>query len=359
MAITLWGNSVENYLWFVGVILLALVFKRLISKQLGKVIFKVFRRGEEDDKLSLDSFFALMIKPVELLIVFVGISFAIKMLHFPSLEEGDLDVEAALDMIIQISLVVTVTWAILRLIDFIGLVLMRKAEMTESTADDQIIQFVKEALKIFTYIFAFLFTLGAVFNLNIGAMVAGLGIGGLAIALAAQDTLQNVIASFIIFFDKPFVVGDYIKVEGISGTVEKIGFRSTRIRTLEKSFLTIPNNMLVSNVLDNMSLRLFRRSKFQIGLLYETSIDQIKAIVKDIQAYIDAHETTNSDGLVRFEEFGDSSLNITILLYVDTKSYDEYMEVIENINFRIMEIVKEHGSDFAFPTTTVYLKKEN
>jgi MscS family membrane protein len=236
---------------------------------------------------------------------------------------------------------------------------MQQAEKTESTTDDQIIQFVKEALKIFTYIFAFLFTLGAVFQLNIGAMVAGLGIGGLAIALAAQDTLQNVIASFIIFFDKPFVVGDYIKVQGISGVVEKIGFRSTRIRTLEKSFLTIPNNMLISNVLDNMSLRTFRRSKFQVGLTYDTTIDQIKSIVKDVQAYIDKHEKTNQDGLVRFEEFGDSSLNLTVLLYVDTQNYDEYMMVVEDINFRIMEIVKEHGSDFAFPSTTVYLHKEN
>jgi len=320
-------------------------------------VFKIFKRDKGDGFLNLDQFFELMIKPIELLIVFVGLSFAVQMLHFPAGE--DVDIERLVDITLQICLVVSVTWSILRLIDFIGLVLMQQAEKTETTTDDQIIQFVKEALKIFTYLFAFLFTLGAVFQLNIGAMVAGLGIGGLAIALAAQDTLQNVIASFIIFFDKPFVVGDYIKVQGISGVVEKIGFRSTRIRTLEKSFLTIPNNMLISNVLDNMSLRTFRRSKFQVGLTYDTAIDQIKAIVKDVQAYIDGHEKTNQDGLVRFEEFGDSSLNLTILLYVDTKKYDEYMMVVEDINFRIMEIVKEHGSDFAFPSTTVYLHKEN
>ena len=354
-----WGNTVENYLWATGIILVALVFKRLISKKLGQVVFKIFKRDKGDGFLNLDQFFELMIKPIELLIVFVGLSFAVQMLHFPGGEGEDVDIERLVDITLQICLVVSVTWSILRLIDFIGLVLMQQAEKTESTTDDQIIQFVKEALKIFTYIFAFLFTLGAVFQLNIGAMVAGLGIGGLAIALAAQDTLQNVIASFIIFFDKPFVVGDYIKVQGISGVVEKIGFRSTRIRTLEKSFLTIPNNMLISNVLDNMSLRTFRRSKFQVGLTYDTAIDQIKAIVKDVQAYIDEHEKTNQDGLVRFEEFGDSSLNLTILLYVDTQNYDEYMMVVEDINFRIMEIVKEHGSDFAFPSTTVYLHKEN
>jgi len=354
-----WGNSIENYLWFVGIILVALVFKRLISKKLGQVIFKIFKRKEGDNALSVDQFFELMIKPVELLIVFVGLSFAAKMIHFPAGAEGEIDIERIADVLIQMCLVFSVTWGILRLIDFVGVVLMEKAATTDSTADDQIIQFVKEALRIFTYIFAFLFVLGAVFKLNIGAMVAGLGIGGLAIALAAQDTLQNVIASFIIFFDKPFVVGDYIKVQGISGVVEKIGFRSTRIRTLEKSFLTMPNNMLISNVLDNMSLRTFRRSKFQIGLLYGTTSEQIKGVVTDLQAYIDEHDMTNQDGLVRFEEFGDSSMNITVLLYVDTQSYDEYMRVIEDINFQVMEIVSKHGSDFAFPTTTVHLHKEN
>jgi MscS family membrane protein len=189
-------------------------------------------------------------------------------------------------------------------------------------------------------------------------MVAGLGIGGLAIALAAQDTLENVIASFIIFMDKPFKQGDYISVSGAKGVVERIGFRSTRIRTLEKSYLTIPNKMLISDVLDNLSLRTFRRSKFYIGLVYSTTQDQIKSIVSEIQKYLDDHEMTNEDGLVRFEEFGDSSLNIMVLLYVDTQQYAEFLEVLEDVNFQIMEIVKRNGSDFAFPSTTVYLQKE-
>ncbi|PCH96458.1 MAG: mechanosensitive ion channel protein MscS [Bacteroidetes bacterium] len=353
-----WGNTVENYLWFSGIILLAIIFKRLISKKLGVLLFKLFKRGKSDG-VGVDHFFELMIKPVEILIVLVGVSFAVSTLHFTEPAEGETGLGELIDILIQICIVISVTWSILRLIDFIGLVLMEQADKTDSTTDDQIIQFLKEALKIFTYIFSFLFILGAVFKLNIGAMVAGLGIGGLAIALAAQDTLENVIASFIIFMDKPFKQGDYISVSGVKGTVERIGFRSTRIRTIEKSYLTIPNKMLISDVLDNLSLRTFRRSKFHIGLVYSTTQKQIKAIVSEIQKYLDDHEMTNEDGLVRFEEFGDSSLNIMVLMYVDTQQYAKFLEVLEDVNFQIMEIVKRNGSDFAFPSTTVYLQKEN
>jgi len=357
LSFTFWGNTIENYLWFSVIMLLALLFKRLLSKRIGKIIFGLFKRIKPG-LLEFNDLFELMIKPMELLIVLIGLSFAVGVLDFPGAEGGE-GVSRMIDVALQIAIVMAVTWSILRLIDFLGLVLLKQAEKTDSKTDDQIILFVKEAGKIFAYIFSFLFILGAVFELNIGAMVAGLGIGGLAIALAAQDTLENVIASFIIFFDKPFVIGDYIKVSGVSGVVEKIGFRSSRIRTLEKSYLTIPNKMLISDVLDNMSLRTFRRAKFHVGLVYETSIEQVKAIVNDIQTFIDEHENTNQDGLVRFETFGDSSLNVLVLFYVDTTKYDVYLAVVEEINFKIMEIVKSHGSDFAFPSTTVYLQKEN
>ena len=354
----LWGNTFENYLWFSGIILLSIVFKRLISKKLSSLIYGVFKRYNSG-ALEIEKLFDLLVKPIELLIVLIGFSFAFSMLHFPTPAEGEMGLEDGIHIVFQILIVIAVTWIVLRLIDFIGHVLEKKAEETETKTDDQIIQFAREALKILTYIFSFLFLLGAVFKLNIGGLVAGLGIGGLAFALAAQDTLENVIASFIIFFDKPFVVGDFISVEGDFGVVEKIGFRSTRIRTLEKSYLSMPNKSLINNKLDNLSLRTFRRARFYVGLTYDTGIDQIKAIVSDTQKLLDDHPKTNQDGLVSFEEFGDSSLNVMVMMYVDTTDYNEFMSVRQEVNFSIMEIVKKHGSDFAFPSTTVYMQKEN
>jgi len=304
-------------------------------------------------------FFNLLIKPIEFLIVLIGFSFAFNVLSYPPVVEGEFGLKNTINIGFQIFIVISATWIVLRMIDFLGFVLAKQAQKTDTTTDDQIIQFVREALKILTYIFSFLFVLGAVFNLNIGSLVAGLGIGGLAIALAAQDTLENVIASFIIFFDKPFVVGDYINVGDEYGIVEKIGFRSTRIRTLEKSYLTIPNKNLIGDKLDNLSLRTFRRAKFDIGVTYDTTIEQIQAIVSEIQKFIDEHPRTNQDGLVKFTDFGSSSLDIMVLFYVDTMEWSVYLEVKEEINYKIIEIVEKHGSSFAFPSTTVYLQKED
>ena len=355
---TFWGNTFENYLWFAGILLLSILFKRIISKKLSNLIYKLFKRfktGAEE----VDKFFNLLIKPIEFLIVLIGFSFAFNVLSYPPVEEGEFGLKNSINIGFQILIVISATWIVLRVIDFLGFVLAKQAKKTDTTTDDQIIQFVREALKILTYIFSFLFILGAVFNLNIGALVAGLGIGGLAVALAAQDTLENVIASFIIFFDKPFVVGDFIKVKDDYGVVEKIGFRSTRIRTLEKSYLTLPNKTLIGDKLDNLSLRTFRRAKFNVGVTYDTTIEQVKAIVSDIQKFIDEHPRTNQDGLVKFTDFGSSSLDIMVLFYVDTMEWPVYLEVKEEINYKIIEIVKKHGSSFAFPSTTVYLQKED
>ena len=153
------------------------------------------------------------------------------------------------------------------------------------------------------------------------------------------------------------MVGDTVTVGSVTGTVEKVGFRSTRIRTYDKSIVTLPNKLMIDAELDNLGMRPVRRVKFDVGLTYETSIVQIKNIVDDIQKMVDAHPKTNQEGKVRFQEFGSSSLDIMILYFVDSPSWDDLIDAKEDINYKIMEIVKKHNSDFAFPSTTVYLQK--
>ena len=200
--------------------------------------------------------------------------------------------------------------------------------------------------------------MGSVFKVDVGALIAGLGIGGLALALAAKVSLENLLASFVIFFDKPFIIGDLVSVNGVTGVVEKIGFRSTRIRTLEKSYLTMPNRLMIDNVLDNLSQRTFRRVSFNIGVLYGTTEEQLKNIVTAIQKYIDEHPHTNQDGEIHFMEFGASSLDIMVLYYIDTMDWSVFLKIKEEVNFEIMRIVEHHGADFAFPTQTIHLEKE-
>ena len=355
------GNTVESYLWFIGIILFVFVFLRIITRLLGRLLFKLFQKHSSG--VSIDDFLNLIRKPVSLLIFLITLFIAFQHLEYPPQWDlkpvEDFGLKLFVSSFYKILVVISVTWVFIRIIDFLGLILAYRASLTESKSDDQLIPFIRDAFKILIVIFGFFFILGAIFNMNIASLVAGLGIGGLAVALAAKESLENLFGSFTIFLDKPFVVGDLVQVGAVMGTVEKIGFRSTRIRTLEKSYVTIPNKKMIDTELDNLSLRTFRRGRFNIGVTYGTSIDQIKAIVADIQKYIDDHPNTNQDGRVRFMEFGASSLDIMVQYFVDTMDWDIYIKIREEINFKIMEIVKQHGSSFAFPSTSVYLEKTN
>ena len=351
------GNTLEDYCWFFGILLFAFLFQRIISKWLSNIIYRLIKRYTEG--LDSGKLFELLYQPVSLFFLLMISYMAASHIEFP--EEWNLAPveEFGFRMMLHRSylaiLLIAFTWIFLRLVDFAGLILLKKAEKTETRQDDQLIAFAKEFTKIIVIIFGFFIILGVVFKLDIGAIIAGLGIGGLALALAAKESLENLLASFTIFLDRPFVVGDLVQIGTVTGTVEKVGFRSTRIRTLEKSYLTLPNKKMVDSELDNLTLRTFRRARFNVGLIYGTSIEQIKAIVSDIQLFIDEHPHTNQDGRVRFAEFGSSSLDIRVEYFVDTMDWDVYIRVKEEINFKIMEIVKKHGSNFAYPTTTVYL----
>jgi len=251
---TFLGNTLESYCWFIGIILVGLLLMRVLSKLLAFFIFKVVQKYSTG--VGYDKFLPLLKKPLNAFILLVTFYLAFDRLEFPvewhivSIERFGLRMFLARTY--QIAVVSAITWIFLRLIDFLGLIMMYRASLTESKADDQLVPFFKESLKVVVVIFSVFFVLGTIFKLNVASLIAGLGIGGLAIALAAKESLENLLGSFTIFLDKPFVIGDLIKSNGVEGTVEKIGFRSTRIRTVEKSFVTIPNKKLVDTELDNL-----------------------------------------------------------------------------------------------------------
>jgi len=358
---TFLGNTLENYCWFAGIIFIGLIFLRLLSRLLTLFIFRFVKKystGVGSDKLML-----LLKKPLNTVILLITLYLAFNRLDFPAewhmATVDRFGIRLVLYRLFQIAIVGAFTWVLLRLTDFLGLVMMYRASLTESKSDDQLVPFVKESIKVIIVIFSVFFMLGAVFKLNIASLIAGLGIGGLAIALAAKESLENLLGSFTIFLDRPFIIGDLIRIGGIEGHVEKIGFRSTRIRTLEKSFVTVPNKKLVDSELDNLSLRIQRRAKFSIGLTYDTKASQFKNIIAEIQAYIQKHpHVLPNETRVRLFEFDASSLNIMVLYFVDTLEYDIYLDVREEINYRIMEIVENNGASFAYPTTTVIMKNK-
>ena len=355
---TYFGNTLGDYLWSIGIILAGLIFKKLISKFLSKLIYKAFKKYSTG--VDVSAFNDLLIKPISVFILLISLYLAQAHLEFPRAWHLTPPEKFGFRMIMLrsflIVLVISITWIILRIVDFFTLVLTHRASLTESKTDDQLIPFIKEALKIVVFIFSFFFIMGAVFNLNITSLIAGLGIGGLAIALAAKESLENLFGSFTIFLDKPFVLGDLVQVGNVTGNVEKIGFRSTRIRTLEKSFVTVPNKKMIDAELDNLTLRIQRRVKFTIGLTYDTSAEKIKSIVEDIRNIFKEHpHIDHMESRVIFDNFGTSSLDIVAIYYINTTNPEIYLAVKEEINFTTMALVESHNCKFAFPTSTIHL----
>ena len=359
LMIEILGNSMQDYALFIGAILLGLIFKKLISKYLSNLLFKIIKTKYTD--VGADTFNKLLTKPISLCVMLSVIYLGSSHIQYPPqwnlVSENEIGLRMIINKGFSLFFIYSILWILLKMIDFIGLILVKKSELTENKMDDQLIPFIIEICKILVYIFGIFIIMGNIFNVNIAALATGLGIGGIALAMASKESLENLLGSFTIFFDQPFTVGDVVIIGSVTGTIEKVGFRSTRIRTFDKSLVTVPNKKMIDAELDNLGLRSVRRVKFNIGLTYETSTDQIKAIVADIQEMINLHAKTNQDGRVRFQEFGGSSLDIMVMYFVDSPRWEDLIDVKEDVNYKIMEIVKKHKSDFAFPSTTVYLQK--
>ena len=225
-------------------------------------------------------------------------------------------------------------------------------------SDDQLVLFFRDFFKVVVLIIGILMFTKFVFNFNISNLITGLSIVTAAIALATRESLENLIASFIIFFDKPFTLGDLVKVEAITGTVEKIGLRSTRIRTDQKTIVTVPNKKMVDAELENITDRALWRVRFVIGLNYAMDASKLESILSDMRDNLKSNPMLDENPLVRFEHFGSSSLDVLVSYMVKTNDYEVMIVEREKINFEIMRIVKAGGGDFAFPSTSVYIQQD-
>ncbi len=357
------GNTVEQYLWFAGILIIGFIFLRFFSRFLSRLLFKLFKKYSAEVKG--EKFVELLLKPIELLLIVSIIYLALNQLSYPIHEElfkrknKVVEFIDVIDKLFVFFVIIAFNWMLLRIIDFVALVMAYKASLTESKSDDQLVPFVRELLKIFAIIVGVFVVLGMVFEINVLTLITGLGIGGIAVALAAKDSLENLFGSFTIFLDKPFVVGDLVKVDGIEGSIEKVGFRSTQLRSIDKSIITVPNKKMIDSALENLTLRNFRRVKFTISLTYGTRSEQIKSITDEINSLINNHPNIKEESIAIFEEFGDYSLKLMVLYFVEMMDYYPYLKIKEDINYQITQIVHKHGSDFAFPTRTIIHQDSN
>ena len=263
----------------------------------------------------------------------------------------------------SISVLSTLAMVILlyRLIELLVHKLTSVAQREDNLLDQTFVQMMRLIARIIVIVFGAIYLIRAVSGKPLSALLAGLGIGGLAVALAAQDTLKNFFGSIMIMLDKPFTVGQRIVAGGYDGTVEEIGFRSTRVRTLTGHLVTVPNEKLATDSVENIGRRPSIRRLTNITVTYDTPVDKVQKAVEIIREILDNHEGMDPDfpPRVYFNEFNADALNILVVYWYFPPDYWAYLEFTQRVNMEIMRRFEAEGIEFAFPTTTTYLAHDN
>lgn len=260
------------------------------------------------------------------------------------------------NIILRVMLPLFGTVIMYRFVNILSIFLMRMAQTTESTLDDQLVPLLRKTLKTFVIIIGTLLILDNL-DVPILPLLTGLSIGGLAFALAAQDTIKNFFGSVMIFIDKPFQVGDWITSNEVDGTVEEVGFRSSRIRTFRNSLIYVPNSKLADNTIDNHGLRKYRRFNTQISITYDTPPEMIEVFVKGLREIVEEHPHTWKENYhVYFNEMASSSLNIMFYIFFNVPGWGDELKARHEILMSIVKLGRELGINFAFPTQTLHIE---
>lgn len=351
------GNSLNNLYWFAGFLLAGLFLHRVLARHMSHLVYRLLKRDIAG--VPLNDFVQLMKPPIDALILMSVIYVACHQLTIPEhwnlIPPEKFGFRMIVGRIYNTVFMSMVTWLCVRAVKVIGLLFQKRAELTETKVDDQLVPFVRDLLILFVCFLGLFATLSWVYDVNVLALVTSLGIGGLALALAARETLENLFASFAIVLDRPFLVGDSVSVGGVSGDVEQIGFRSTRIRTDDGSLLTVPNRLMVSQSLDNLTERQTRRAKFILRFPYDTPADRLNAVLTDLRTLLQNHARTNKKtSYVRLDSFGDSGFEVLVIFFVDSPTISDFRIVKEEINFSIIDIIQRHQVAFAIPARIVH-----
>ena len=336
--------------WQVLALFIIILSGLLLRKLAEFLLARVADRLEKHTKTEWDDLIArAAIKPVGLFL----------MTGFYYLTYTNLQLGVTLNQYLRYILVALVysslIWLVYRLIDVLENYLTRITSATESKLDDQLVPLIRKTLKVFVVILGTIFILQNL-DIDVASLLTGLGIGGLAFALAARDTLANFFGSITIFIDKPFQVGDWVVAGNIEGIVEEVGFRSTRIRTFYNSLVSVPNAKIADSAIDNLGLRQYRRLKTTLGLTYSTTAEQMQAFVDGVRAIVQANPHTRKDYYeIHFNSFGDISLNVLVYIFFKVPNGSEELQERHNILLEILKMAEAIGVEFAFPTQTLHV----
>jgi MscS family membrane protein len=349
-------NGLSEWAILLGAIFLGLV----AGKILAAVLARSQRRFEARGWTVGAHVAGDLIGPGKLVLIAVGLSLGLAQINGMSVPLKALSWKTLL-----LLYVIAGFWYVFNLVSVVDLALRRLAARTESALDDQVVPLVRKTLRIFLVVIGVMFVVESVFEKDIAAWLAGLGIAGIAISLAAQDSLKNLFGSITILFDRPFKVGERIIYAGYDGVIEEIGFRSTKVRTLTGHLVTIPNAKIVSDPVENIGRRPTIRRIMNVTITYDTprqKIEQAVEILREILEEEPLREPIHPliDGnefppRVYFNDYNADSLNIIVIYWYAPPAYWDYLDHAQRLNLRIFEEFEKAGIEFAFPTRTVYL----
>lgn len=338
----------KDYQWYCLVAVIFLGFfadlaTRQILKWLTRAWFRYVRTGTEKESLQNPW------KPLGLLAQVLTWYWGMRFIGLP----------AQLTMVLLVALkffaVFVAVWTTFRLIDVMSSYLARRAEKTATKFDDLLIPLVSKSCKALS-ICVGVILFADMFDLDWTALVGGIGLGGAAIAFASQDALGNFFGSLTVLTDRPFEIGDWILTDGVEGTVETVGIRSTRVRTFYNSLVTLPNSRLTTAVVDNMGKRQYRRLRVTLGVEYGTTPVQIEAFVEGIRELLRRHPFTRKDYYhVYFNNFSDSSLDILLYCFLECPDWGMELREREQLFLNILRLAERLGVSFAFPTQTLHM----
>ena len=344
--IEIFNAQIDNYIYA----LLIFTFFQFFRVGLRQLVYKLVKKTKttfDDDILDAIK------KPIDILFIIVGANFAKSILNF------DNEISIILDQILRSGFIIVIFWAILQTLTHLAKNIQKITNKFGDKISPDVANFIMKSIRFFILIIAFIAVLQE-WGYNVSGFLASLGLVGMAFALAAKDTAANLFGSLVIFTDKPFKVGDWIKTPQVEGTIENIGIRSTKVRTFAQALVTVPNATLANSAILNWSKMGKRRIKMNVGLTYDTKSETIENIVKDIQNMLIKHQDIHQETMhVYFSAFDASSLNIFCYYFTKTTNWAEFMKVREDTYFKIMKIVEQNGSSFAFPTQTLHIENNN
>lgn len=345
-------NAVREYLVVAAIIIIVLLARRYIAHYVAGFIFNIIKlKWKSIDKAT---FKHLVARPLGRFLAILLIIIALDKLAFPrqlNFSVYHISLKEILNIIGTVSIIVTFFLFLIRCVDFIGIMIRESFKGDEHRSRSQIVFFFKDFIKVLLSLVAILMIMKYGFSYDIKGLVTGLSIVGAAVALALKENLENFIASFVIFFDKPFTTGDMVRVNNISGAIEKIGLRSTRIRSDEKTFITVPNKQMADSILDNLSNRSQRRYTLKLDVDTATPYQKLQELVNALNGIVKKAEIENSSVFVT--DITSTAIVITTEIFTSPVAMDVFNNIKQSINLQALEILDKLSIEIAGKSTAV------